>query len=105
MAEMYGCASIHATDNIELLEPYAAAIEDRYAAWVAAQEEAGVSFTSEQHRWLDVMRNHVATALRVGLEGSENSPFDQSGDLGRIHRVFGDRLPGLLDELNKRLAA
>jgi len=35
----------------------------------------------------------------------EDVPFNQMGGLGKVHQLFGDRLPKLLDELNERLAA
>jgi type I restriction enzyme R subunit len=33
------------------------------------------------------------------------SPFNQQGGLGKAHQLFGEQLPGLLDELNAVLAA
>jgi len=95
----------HALDPAEPLEPYAATVEERYEAWMDEQEQAGASFTPEQRRWLDAIRDHVATALRIERDDFDDPPFNQLGGLGRVHQVFGDRLPGLLDELNERLAA
>ena len=95
----------HAIDHAEPLEPYAATVEERYEAWISEQEASGAAFTPEQRRWLDAIRDHVATALRIERDDFDDPPLNQLGGLGRVHQVFGDRLPGLLDELNERLAA
>jgi hypothetical protein len=32
-------------------------------------------------------------------------PFSTMGGLAKVHQLFGDRLPKLLEEMNERLAA
>ncbi len=95
----------HAIDHDEPLEPYARTVEERYEAWLAEQEAAGAGFTPDQRRWLDAIRDHVATSLRIEREDFDDPPFNQLGGLGRVYQVFGDGLPRILAELNERLAA
>ena len=85
----------HAMDPAEPLEPYAATVEERYAAWISEQEASGATFTPEQRRWLDAIRDHVATALCIERDDFDDPPFNQ----------LRDHLPQILDELNERLAA
>jgi type I restriction enzyme R subunit len=55
--------------------------------------------------WLNLIRDHIATAISIEPEDLELSPFNQRGGLGKAHQLFGDQLPKLLDELNTVLAA
>ena len=43
--------------------------------------------------------------LSIAPADLERSPFNQRGGLGKAHQLFGERLPGLLEELNEALAA
>jgi type I restriction enzyme R subunit len=86
------------------LVPYAEELAQRYNAWLmerAPQER----FTSEQREWLDRMAHHIATSLAIKPEDFEDGWFGQHGSLSHAHRLFGDRLTPLMDELNERLAA
>jgi type I restriction enzyme R subunit len=65
----------------------------------------GVVFTAEQRRWLDAIKDHIAKSLRIDEEDFDEVPFNTIGGLGRGHDLFGERLPEILDELNRRLAA
>jgi type I restriction enzyme R subunit len=56
-------------------------------------------------QWLELMRDHIATSLSLEPDDFGYSPFAQRGGLGKAHQLFGDQLPGLLDELNSTLAA
>lgn len=96
----------HAIDpEGEPLRPHADVVEERYRAWLAEQEAAGASFTEEQRRWLDAIKDHIANALRIERDHFEMGKLQQLGGLGKVYRVFGDRLPKIMDELNERLAA
>ncbi len=62
-------------------------------------------FTVQQVRWLEMMRDHVAASLEIGIEDFDDVPFVQEGGLGRASQVFGKELEPLLRELNEVLAA
>lgn len=95
----------HALDPAEPVIPFAETIEERYLGWLAAKEAAGVAFTPQQRQWLDAIKDHISSSLRIELDDLEEPPLKQLGGLGKAHEVFGDRLPALLEELNGSLAA
>ena len=53
----------------------------------------------------EAFKDHIANALRIERDDFDGLPFSQLGGLGRVDELFGDRLDGILDELNERLAA
>lgn len=85
--------------------PVRVEIEERYQGWLLEQEMSGIEFTTEQRRWLDAIKDHIANALAIEEEDFDTVPFSQMGGLGQAYRVFGERLSRLLAELNERLAA
>ncbi|HKQ50448.1 MAG TPA: DEAD/DEAH box helicase family protein [Phycisphaerae bacterium] len=87
------------------LVPVETTVQECYGAWLAEKEQAGTAFTAEQLRWLDAIRDHIATSLTIGPDDLEEVPFKQFGGLGAAHAVFGEGLSKLLEELNERLAA
>jgi len=95
----------HAIDPEQALAPFASTVEERYRAWLSEHEAAGVSFTVEQRRWLDAIRDHVASSLSIDEDDFDYAPFNVMGGLGEAYSQFGDRLTGILEELNERLAA
>ena len=87
------------------LEPRRAEVESRFAAWLRSQQSAGTDFRPDQLRWLEAIRDHIASSLAVEPEDMELDPFSRWGGLGRAQQVFGDRFLPLLNELNEVLAA
>ncbi len=87
------------------LVPFQSKVEAKYAAWLASQEMSGVAFTDEQRRWLDDIRDHIAANLAIEMDDFEYVPFAQKGGAGKVYQLFGEKLPGLLEELNEVLAA
>jgi type I restriction enzyme R subunit len=88
-----------------VLAPFADSVSDRFNEWLIDKAKAGVAFTAEQLAWLNLIRDHIATAISIEPEDLELSPFNQRGGLGKAHQLFGAELPKLLDELNTVLAA
>jgi type I restriction enzyme, R subunit len=82
-----------------------AEIEERFSAWLKQHQGAGVSFTPDQLRWLEAIRDHIAASLAVDEDDFDLDPFVQWGGLGKAQLVFGERLFPLLSELNEVLAA
>lgn len=87
------------------LAPFRDQVEERFAAWLSAQEQAGVSFTPEQVRWLTWMKENIAAELGIEPGSFEYTPFAEHGGIGKAVQVFGDQLTPLLDELTGVLAA
>ncbi len=95
----------HALDPDADLVPVGLTVQERYDRWLAEREAAGVRFTSDERRWLDAIKDHIATSRWIEEENFYEGTLFEMGGLGRAHAVFGDRLQPLLDELNERLAA
>ncbi|MGE0680571.1 MAG: type I restriction-modification enzyme R subunit C-terminal domain-containing protein [Candidatus Binatia bacterium] len=87
------------------LVPFAEQVEARFQHWLAQQENSGRRFTEEQRQWLVLMRDHIAASLGIEMDDFDYAPFAQKGGAGKVYQVFGERLDGLLDELNEVLAA
>jgi type I restriction enzyme R subunit len=87
------------------LVPYHDQVEGRFAAWLATQEQQGVTFTPDQLQWLTWMKENIATELEIGPESFQYTPFVEHGGIGKAYQVFGERLSVLMDELTEVLAA
>ena len=87
------------------LIPFRDQVEERFTAWLAAQQQKGVSFTMEQLQWLTWMKQNIAAELGIGPESFEYTPFAEHGGIGKASHVFGARLSPLMDELTEVLAA
>ncbi|MBN2053770.1 DEAD/DEAH box helicase family protein [bacterium] len=94
--------ALHKDDT---LIPYADKIRDRFEAWMAQQENKGANFTSEQTKWLVMIRDHIAESLELDMDDFSLTPFIESGGVGKAAELFGTELRGLIEELNKVLAA
>ena len=95
----------HAIEPGGPLVPVAEQVKTRYREWLAEKEHLGQTFTTEQRKWLDAIKDHIASSLRIERDEFEDVPFNQWGGLGGVYRAFGEDLDPLLDELNERLAA
>jgi len=87
------------------LVPFRDQVEERFATWLATQEQHGVSFTPDQLQWLTWMKENVASELGIDPESFEFTPFVEHGGIGKATQVFGDRLSPLMNELTEVLAA
>lgn len=88
----------------EELVPFNARANERLETWMAAQEAGGRTFTAEQRRWLEDIRDHIAGSVSIELDAFELAPFNQKGGLARAYRLFGEALTQILDALNLTLA-
>jgi type I restriction enzyme R subunit len=89
----------------EDLAPYADRVRERFDRWLAAQRGVGRTFTVEQTKWLEAIRDHVATSVEITAEDFDATPFAERGGLGAAARAFGGAIAPLLRELNEALAA
>ncbi len=87
------------------LVPVADQVEQRYREWLAEKARDGQTFTADQLRWLDAIKDHIAKSLVIDRDDFEYAPFSQMGGLGAVYGVFGEDLDAVLAELNERLAA
>ena len=94
-----------ALEQQPVLEPFAASVTTRFNEWLMDKAKDGVSFSADQLAWLNLIRDHIATAISIEAEDFDYAPFVQRGGLGKAHQLFGEGLPALLDDLNTVLAA
>lgn len=89
----------------ETLVPYADKVRQRYAAWLAQQEQAGVIFADRERWWLDRIADVVAVSAGIDTAALDGSPFTENGGTDGAIRDLGDRAAALIDELNSELTA
>jgi type I restriction enzyme, R subunit len=66
---------------------------------------SGGQLHTEQKQWLDAIKDHIATSLRIEQDDFEMGELQRLGGLGRVYRVFGEDLTKIMGDLNERLAA
>lgn len=94
-----------AMDEDNELVPFPERVNVNFNAWLASQENEGKSFNEEQQKWLAMIRDHIAANLSIEPDDFDYAPFSGEGGLGKVHQLFGEELPVILDELNQGLAA
>jgi type I restriction enzyme R subunit len=93
------------------LVPYPERVAANFKAWLAQttrhSRESGnpEPFTPEQQHWLEMIRDHIAANLGINIDDFEYAPFNTEGGLGRVHQLFGEQLPKVIEELNRELVA
>jgi len=87
------------------LVPFPEKVQVNFRAWVEQQQASGKSFTDEQRKWLEMIRDHIAANLQIETDDFDYAPFAQEGGIGKVWQLFGDDLSKILDELNEALAA
>ena len=87
------------------LVPHNDRVRERFDAWIAQQENGGRKFSADQRRWLEMMRDHVATSLEIDVEDLDLTPFAREGGLAKATALFGKDLGNVVQELNEALAA
>ena len=95
----------YAIHRDEELVPFGEHVRERFERWLAQQRDHGRAFTPEQRRWLEMVRDHIATSVEMTVEDLDYAPFAEEGGRGRAVEVFGKDLSAVLDELNEALAA
>ena len=83
----------YAIGETDELAPFADRVDERFRGWLAMQETAGRSFTAEQMRWLEAIRDHIAGSVSIELNDFQYAPFNQQGGLARAHALFGEEAP------------
>lgn len=114
-AKVHPCAKHTLTDLVSLIRyttgldaelvPYAERVRERYAGWLAQQEQAGVVFNDVERWWLDRMVSVVANSAGIRVEDLDEAPFIERGGTDGALRDLGDRAGELLEQLNAELTA
>lgn len=66
----------------------------------------GKTFDEEQHKWLELIREHLVQNLTIEADDFEMMPiFARAGGIGKAQKVFRERLGTLLSEINEAVAS
>jgi type I restriction enzyme R subunit len=87
------------------LIPYAATVEEKYAAWLLQQEQAGVVFTERQRWWLDRIADVIAQSAGITPDDLDNAPFTERGGIDGASAELGEAAAQLIEQLSKELTA
>jgi len=89
--------------QFEELEPFTDMVDRRFSQWLSQQRSMGAQFTQEQLNWFEKIKNHIAESIEITTDDFEYAPFDQMGGLGKVSKVFGNRLDKIIEELSMKL--
>ncbi len=90
----------------QTLTPYAETVQRNFKNWIFQRHSgAGDKFDDEQMAWLRMIRDHVINSFQVERDSFEMTPFDAKGGLGQMYQLFGEGMDGVIEELNRELAA
>jgi type I restriction enzyme R subunit len=87
------------------LVPYAEGVQERYAAWLAQQSQAGAEFTERQRWWLDRIADVIAQSAGITSADLDNAPFTERGGIAGALADLGTEAGQLVVELNAELTA
>lgn len=87
------------------LVPFAHTVQQRYAGWLLAQEQAGTKFTATQRWWLDRMADVVSNSASITADDLDEAPFDERGGIDGVLRDFGDNAGEIIESLDQELTA
>ena len=88
------------------VSPYSETVRRNFQDWIMARHSGGgEKFNKEQMDWLQMIRDHIIGSFHLDRDDLEMSPFDGKGGMGQMYKLFGDRMDGVIEELNEVLAA
>jgi type I restriction enzyme R subunit len=95
-----------ATGQAELLEPFAARVEQRFNLWIGRQIKAGREFSDEQMAWLKAIKDYLVANVEIeAADLMRDQPFADWGGVVAARKVFGGELNAVLEELTEVLVA
>lgn len=81
-------------------------VDKNFADWVwNKQAGAGQKFSEEHMTWLHLMKDHIATSIRLETDDLDYTPFDALGGRGKMWQLFGAEMDTIINELNEALVA
>lgn len=87
------------------LVPYGDRVRAKYVAWLAQQEQSGVTFSDAERWWLDNMVEVIASSAGIDSSDLEDAPFTTRGGIDGAVLELGVRAAVLIEELNEVLTA
>ncbi|MEO9644104.1 MAG: DEAD/DEAH box helicase family protein [Lentilitoribacter sp.] len=91
-------------DNV--LEPFAAKVEQRFNLWIGREKKAGREYSTEQMSWLRSIASFIAANAEIGASDFMDIPsLSDKGGVLKARELFGSDLNHVLDELQGVLVA
>lgn len=85
-----------AMGETETLELFSVTVEKKFQQWLA-----GKKFSSEQVSWLEKIKEHIITSVRIDVKDLQEMPHEAF----QGNKLFGNDLINILNDLNEVLAA
>lgn len=90
----------------ETLEPFGARVKQRFNLWIGREKKAGREYTDVQMTWLEIIASYIAANAEIAPRDFQNAPeLSDKGGIFAAREVFGQRLNGMLDDLQGALIA
>ena len=87
------------------LSPYPETVRRNFQRWIMTHHSGGgEKFNEEQMEWLRMIRDHITSSFHLDRDDLDMAPFDGKGGMGQMYKLFGERMDGVIDELNGALA-
>lgn len=82
-------------------------VQYKFEQWLERKEAEGITFSTEQRTWLNLIAEHIATSLAMTLDSFKHTRFSRKGNIYKAAQLFGgkEKLVLVVDELNKELMA
>ncbi len=97
---------IRVTSGIdEELTPYNKTVNKNFQDWIFGKHAGKTKFNEEQMEWLRMIKDHMAGSVHFKRDDLDYAPFDAKGGVGKMYRLFGDEMDGIIEEMNEELVA
>ena len=81
-------------------------VRKNFQRWILKYNQSvSTKFSEEQMEWLRMIRDHISGSFHIEKDDFGLSPFDAKGGLGKMHKLFGNKVDDLVEDLNKALVA
>ncbi len=81
-------------------------VRRNFQNWILKRHSgAGEKFSEQQMEWLRMIRDHLATSFTIERDDLDMAPFNGKGGLGQMYSLFGDKMDGVMTEINEALSA
>ena len=88
------------------VSPYSETVRRNFQNWIMKHHSGGgEKFNEAQMDWLRMIRDHIISSFHLDRDDLGMAPFDGKGGMGQMYKLFGDRMDGVIDELNEALVA
>ena len=88
----------------ERLEDFGKVANARYELWLGRQLKKGITFTAEQRKWLDRIKDYIVANAAITRRDIQDA-FAQNGGILKVVNLFGNKTDEILTDLSLALVA